>query len=863
MKYTVSILTFLLASTLAFAQQDAFERFQFHPDLNYNSGITSPAEYLGYELGEEFTFHYQVMDYFKNLAEESDRISFHNYATTYEGRDLYYAVITSEDNMANIESIKNANVEFANNPESASTEGKPVVVWMSYNVHGNEASSSEAAMQTAYRLVAGADSETQNWLENSVVIIDPMMNPDGRDRYVYWYKSSQANILNTDANDLEHDEIWPGGRTNHYWFDLNRDWVWLVHPESEGRIAAYQEWMPQVHMDFHEQGFNNNYFAMPGTTPRNLELPDEYDQWADTFGRGLIEEFDKANVNYATRESFDFFYPGYGSSYPSVMGGIGMLAEQGGHSRGGRAVETDDDYILTLRQRVFDHYTNGVSIVKTSVENKEGLLTYFKNSLSQSAQKGNTQAYILKNNENDYTYQVINMLMKHNVRIERATEDFNQRNSYSYWDASSSTQSFEAGDFIIKTDQPKHLFVNTLFRNQMQIEDSVMYDMATWSIPLAYNLDAAWTTNNVGVSTEQLTEELSYPAMLENGGAQYAYVIDWKQRHAPKALAKLWDMGYNVRSAGRTFTYEGTTYTEGSLVVLVGRNYEKRSRIQADMRQLAEEVSVVIEGFDTGRMDEGMDLASSDSEPVKEPKVALMVDSPFSSYTAGQLWFLFDQWTEFGIDRIRSGSFNGIDLAEYDVILMPGAWGGLSGVWNSSQIEDLKSWVRNGGVLIGTEGSGTWLTADRSGFTDVELFEEEEDDSTEVEDKAYTKYADRTDVFGLERIPGSAFKGIIDNTNPLAFGLPEQLYSLKFGDDGIVPNNSLQTVGYYVKEGEVMASGYASEENKEKARGQAFAAVQNMGSGKVVFLLDNTQYRMFWVGPSRMVQNAVMLLPGF
>ncbi|MDR9418595.1 M14 family metallopeptidase [Gracilimonas sp.] len=864
MKQTVTILAFLLTSTFAFAQQDAFERFQFHPDISYDTDITSPAEYLGYEIGEEFTFHHQVMGYFENLDEESDKITFHKYGTTYEGRVLNYAVISSEENMDNIESIRSGNVELANNPEDSSIEDRPIVVWLSYNVHGNEPSSSEAAMQAAYRLVAGNDSETENWLENAVVIIDPMINPDGRDRYVYWYKSARANILNKNTDDLEHDEIWPGGRTNHYWFDLNRDWVWLVHPESQGRIAAYQQWMPQVHMDFHEQGYNNNYFAMPGTTPRNLELPAEYDKWADEFGRGLIEEFDKANVNYATREAFDFFYPGYGSSYPSVMGGIGMLAEQGGHSSGGRAVETDDGYILTLRQRVFDHYTNSIAVVSTSVENKEGLLGYFKNSVSPSSQKGNTKAYVLKNNSNDYTYQVVNLLLKHNVQIERATEDFNQRNSYSYWDGSSSTQNFEAGDFIIKTDQPKHLFVNTLFRNQMEIEDSVMYDMATWSIPLAYNLDAAWTTSNVGASTEIVTEELSYPMAFENQGAQYAYVIDWKQRHAPKALAKLWDMGYNVRSAGRTFTYEGTTYTEGSLIVLIGRNYEKRSQIHYDMSQLAEEANVVVEGFDTGRMDEGMDLASSDSEPVQKPNVALMVDSPFSSYTAGQLWFLFDQWTEFGINRIRAGSFGAGDLNEYDVILLPGSWGGLSGVWSDSDIDALKSWVRNGGVLIGTEGSGSWLTKDRSGFTGVELYqEEEEEDSTEVDEKAYTKYADREDVFGLERIPGSAFKGVIDNTNPLAFGLPETLYSLKFGDDGLVPTTSMQTVGYYAKEGEVLASGYASEENKEKAKGKAFAAVQNMGSGKVVFLLDNTQYRMFWVGPSRMVQNAVMLLPGF
>ncbi len=864
MKRISLLFAFLMMVSSVLAQDEfAFERFQFHPDLEYESGITSPAEFLGYELGQEYTFHHKVMNYFKQLDEESDKLTFHKYATTYEGRDLYYAVISSEANQANIESIQDANLELATNPENTGIEEKPVVVWLSYNVHGNEPSSSEAAMQTAYRLVAGADDETQNWLENAVVIIDPMINPDGRDRYVYWYKSSRANILNTNANDLEHDEIWPGGRTNHYWFDLNRDWVWLVHPESQGRIAAFQQWMPQVHMDFHEQGFNNNYFAMPGTTPRNLELPAEYDKWADAFGRGLIEEFDEAGVNYATREAFDFFYPGYGSSYPSVMGGIGMLAEQGGHSRGGRAVETDDGYILTLRQRVFDHYTNGVSIVKTSVENKQGLLSYFKNSVSQSAQKGNTKAYILPNNENDYTYQVINLLMKHGVKVERATENFTQRDSYNYWDGSSSNKRFNAGDFIIKTDQPKHLFINTLFRKQMEIEDSVMYDMATWSVPLAYNLDAAWTTRKVDASSEMITDEVEYSSGLENAEAQYAYVIDWEQRHAPKALAKLWDMGYNVRSARRSFNNGEKTYSEGSLIILLGRNYEKRQQIAADMMKIAEEASVVVKGFDTGRMTKGMDLASGDSQPVEEPRVALMIDSPFSSYTAGQLWFLFDQWTEFGIDRIRSGSFSSSDLDEYDVILMPGAWGGLGGVWSDNEIENVKDWVRRGGVLIGTEGSGSWLTKNRSGFTNIELFEEEDEDSTQIDPKAYTKYANREDVFGLERIPGSAFKGRLDNTNPLAFGMPERIYSLKFGDDGMVPSTSYQTVGYYVKDGdEVLASGYASDENKEKAAGMAFAAVENMGSGKVVLLLDNTQYRMFWIGPSRMVQNAVMLLPG-
>ncbi len=862
MKKLSLLFVFSLLLTHASAQiQEAIERFQFDPEVSYNSSITSPATYLGYELGEEYTFHHQVMGYLKLLASESDKITFHEMGRTYENRSVNYVIISSAENHQNLDEIREANFELANNPGDATVSDQPIIVWMSYNVHGNEPSSSEAAMQTAYRLVAATDAETQNWLDNSVVIIDPMLNPDGRDRYVYWYKSSQANILNTNPEDLEHDEIWPGGRSNHYWFDLNRDWVWLIHPESEGRINVYQDWMPQVHIDFHEQGFNNNYFTMPGTTPRNHELPEAYEYWADVFGRGAIEEFDKAQVNFETRERFDFFYPGYGSSYPSIMGGIGMLAEQGGHSRGGRAVETNDGYVLTLRQRVFDHYKNGISIVKTSVENRDELLTYFKDARSSSTQKGNTKAYILPDNPNDYTYDVINLMLKHNIEIERATEDFTARNVYDYWDATSANRSFSAGDFIIKTDQPAHLFINTMFRRELELKDSVTYDMTSWSIPLAYNLDAGWTTSDVRVNTDRVVEPMSHPKGVMNNNAGYAYVINWEQRHAPKALARLWDHGYKVRAAEKGFMKEGSSFSGGSLVVLVGRNLHKPN-IHADMASIAEAANVQIVGFDTGRMDEGSDLGSPSNRPIEKPKVALMMDSPYSSLTAGQLWFLFDRFTEFGISRIRSNDINSIDLNSYDVILMPGMWG--NGGMSESTIERIKNWVRDGGTIIGTEGSGAWLTESRSGMSGAALFEADEEESDEVPAVAYTRYEDREDTSGLRRIPGSAFKAMIDNSHPLAFGMKDRLYSLKFSSNAIVPDERFHTVGYYHKEADqVLASGYSSKENKERAAGNAFAVVDDMGRGQVVMLLDNTQYRMFWLGPARFVQNAVMLMPGF
>lgn len=865
------LLTFITIFSLqARAQiQGAIERFQFEENVTYDATIPSPSEFLGYQLGEEYTFHHQVMDYFKMLAERSDKISVHQYARSYEGRELIYAVITSAENHGNLELIQDSNLQIANNPDNATITNEPVVVWMSYNVHGNEPSSSEAAMQAAYRLIAAQDTETAGWLENAVVIIDPMINPDGRDRYVYWYKSSQANMLNTNAEDFEHDEIWPGGRTNHYWFDLNRDWVWLVHPESQGRIAAYQQWMPQVHMDFHEQGFNNNYFTMPGTTPRNHELPDAYEVWAKAFGDGSIEEFDKANVNYFTRDAFDFFYPGYGSSYPSIMGGIGMLAEQGGHSRGGRAVETNDGYILTLRQRIFDHYKNSVSIVKTSVENRQGLLNYFKEARSQSAQKGNTKAYILPNDTNDYTYDVVNLLLQHQVKVEQALADFTVRGALNYWDGTAANRSFKAGDFIIKTNQPAHLFINTLFRRQLEIRDSVMYDMATWSVPLAYNLDAAWTTTDLRVSTRQITDDLMQPYGVDNADASYAYVIDWSQRNAPTALARLWDLGYKVRSAGKAFTKNEITYSHGSLVVLLGRNMDKEENIHSDMQKIAAKAMVNIQGFDTGRMDEGIDLGSGRMAVLEEPRVALLTDSPFSSYTAGQLWFMFDQWTKFGISRVRFGSLSRVDLADYDVIIMPpfGGWGG--GAIDDRTKEMVTEWVHDGGTLVATEASGAWATELRAGISDAKLYAPDDEKNgdeaeTEEDEDAYLRYEDRSDVFGLRRIPGSAFKARVDTSHPLAFGMKETLYSLKFGSNAIEPSGNVETVGYYVKDAEdVLASGYSSQENKEHAAGNAFAVVDNVGSGKVVILLDNTQYRMFWIGPARFVQNAVMLLPGF
>lgn len=852
--------------------QDDFDldRFAFAPGISVSPDIPTPESYLGYELGTQYTLYADVVGYIRAVTEASDRISMHEYARTYEDRPLHYLIITSPNNHARIETIRENNLKLADPSLSAAEasdliSSQPVIPWLSYNVHGNEPSSTEAAMQVIYQLAANQDAATLELLDAAVVIIDPTINPDGRDRYVYWYRSMQSHVLNQNRADIEHSEPWPGGRTNHYWFDLNRDWVWLVHPESRGRLEAYGNWLPQIHVDYHEQSANSNYFTMPGQTPRNLNLPDEYEPWAEVFGQANARAFDEAQINYFTRESFDFFYPGYGSSYPSNLGAIGMLTEQGGGSGSARAVETDDGYVLTLRQRVFDHYTTSMAALHASVENREGLLNYFRKFFTQATNKSSTTVYFIDDDDgNGYAYDIIKLLLDHNIEVERATEAFAVRQARDYWTGTPATRSFGEGTFLIRTDQARHVLINTLMQREMAIEDSVMYDMATWSIPLAYNLDAAWTESDVSVETERVLMAPEYASGVTNSGAQYAYAIDWNQRHAPRALAALWNAGYRVRSTEKTFMVDGTTYSRGTLVVLLGRNREKASTVEADMARIARDAGVKIIGFDSGRVDDGIDLASNSSNPVKEPRVALVVDSPMSSYTSGQLWFLFDQWAGFSLDRVRARNLMSTNLSDYDVILFPG--GNVSSVIDSSQALQLRDWISGGGTLVATESSALFFTKDNSKITDVSLNtgdRDEDDEDAKDEAGFYTVYEARGDSAGLRRVPGSAMRGYMDTTHPLAFGVKEHLYSLKFNGNGLEPSESLQTVGYYDKNPDsILASGYASQKNLEKITGKAFAAVQDVGRGKVVFLLDNTQYRLFWVGPTRLIFNAVFLLPG-
>jgi hypothetical protein len=855
------------------------DRFPFEAGLEYDENIQSPAEFLGYELGERFTEYHRSVEYFKYLAEQSERITLNQYGETYEQRPLINLVVSSADNQQRMEELRERHLRLMDADFAASDEGKqviendPVFTSFSYNIHGNEASSTEAAMQIAYRLAAVNDTETQRVLRESVVLMFVCINPDGRDRYVYWINGASRNEPGINPRDFEHYAPWPNGRTNHYWFDLNRDWIWGVHPESRGHTGEYQRWMPQVHVDYHEQGYNANYFTAPGATPRNLLLPDSYEAWSDTFGRANIKAFDAEGLMYFTRDRFDFFYPGYGSSYPSVMGAIGMLTEQGGIAAG-RAVTTDDGYVLTLRQRIFDHYTTSMATIRKSAAQRQALLNYSVAAWNTEARKSPYENFVIRNEKGGYLIDFLRMMQRQGVRIEQAAADFSQPASLDYRTGETKQAKFKKGDYIISTQQARHLFIHSIMDRNMAIEDSVMYDMSTWSAPLAYNLEAYATTGATGVKTT-VVEEMEWLGQVNTealrGRPAYAYVIDWQERWAPKALGELWAKDYRVRAAVAPFSDGQKEYSAGTLIVLRGRNLEREASLQADMQAIAASAQVTITALPTGRMREGADLASSRNRPVKQPRLAMLVEPPFDTYTAGQVYFLFDQETAFPIDRIRTSAFEQTslpkfgqrygyaDINEYDVLILPGGRD-LKKLFWQDQRSEISQWLQRGGTIIALEEAAEFFTTEGK-FGKLEMVKSQTDTS---EAAKYLTYADQEAYRGLRRIPGSALRTDIDTTHPLAFGVKPEVYGLKLNTTALQPANLLESVGVYHRNAEEMlTAGYASQANLKQLAGKTFAGVQRFGDGQIVYLLDNPHYRMFWRGNSRMVQNAAFLVPAF
>lgn len=832
---------------LLFFSLIATQPLQAQPELE------SPEQYLGYELGDQFTPHHKVLGYFKGVAEASPMVSYQQYGTTNEGRELGVVTVSTEQNHGRLEQIRTDNLKRTGLMEGDVQGGTIPIVWLSYNVHGNESSSSEAAMKTLYALVNPDRPDTKQWLENTVVMMDPMLNPDGRDRYVHWYKETVGEQFNAYGNAREHHEPWPGGRTNHYYFDLNRDWAWLTQKESRARLALYQQWMPQIHVDFHEQGYNEPYYFAPAAKPFHNAITDWQRQFQFTIGKNHAKYFDENNWLYFTREVFDLFYPSYGDTYPIFNGAIGMTYEQGGSGYAGLGIIKAEGDTLTLKDRLMHHHTTGLSTVEVTSNNAEKVLdeftTYFRNARQNPG--GKYQSFVLKAEGSRNLTALLNLLDKHQIQYGELGES-TEIDAFSYQRGENTDVELNENDIVVNLDQPKSVLARVLFEPNPELVDSLTYDITAWALPYAYGVEAYASEANIAMGAAPAPAD----AITNNStGTPYAYLAEWSDLADVKFLAALLKNDIAVRTAAEPFTIENRDYKAGTLIITANGNENMGDEFYSGVQRIANGHQQQLYPVSTGFVTSGADFGSDNVSLLEKPRVALLSGEGTSSGNVGEIWHFFDQQIEYPVTLIDTNYFGDVNLSDFDVLILPsGFYGNPIG---DDRLNEIKAWVRSGGTLIAVQGANSFL-AGKEGFALKEKkTEETKPDSTGNEDKLQT-YRQRQRERAPNFNPGSIFKVSMDNTHPLAFGYGDQYFSLKLDSDAYAYLDDGWNVGV-TKEG-AHQSGFIGYKAKEKLQNTLTFGVENMGSGSVVYMIDNPLFRAFWYNGKLLFGNAVFIV---
>ena len=744
--------------------------------LSTYAQLKSPEEFLGYKIGTRFTPHWKLMDYFKSVAAAMpSMVKIEQYGQTNEGRPLIVAYISTPEHISNIESIRSNNLRLAGlGDNTAGTTNTPVIVWLSYNVHGNEPSSSEASMLTLYALVDPTNSQTKKWLQNTLVIIDPCINPDGRDRYVNWYNSIVGKTFNPSTDAREHREPWPQGRTNHYNFDLNRDWAWQTQIETRQRLALYNRWLPQVHVDYHEQGYNNPYYFAPAAQPYHEVITAWQREFQNIIGHNHAKYFDKNGWLYFTKEEFDLLYPSYGDTYPIYNGAIGMTYEQGGIGAG-LGILTNYNDTLTLTDRAMHHFTTSLSTLEVSSENATRLVTEFQkfyhNAVTTGA--GNYKSYIIKYNQNDAEriQSLLDLLNKN--RIQYGNAKSGSLRGFNYDTGKEETVSTNASDIIIPSLQPKSALVKVLFEPKAVLVDSATYDITAWSLPYVYGVKAFASVQK----TDFVTYDSPKFSTAINNENNYGYVIRWSGLQSVRLVAQLLQKGIKLRYNEQPFEINGQVFERGAVIVLKTSN-QYVPDLWSTVINLANANNVTITPVSSGFVDKGYDFGSSRVRPVKARRVAVVTGEGVNSNAAGEIWYFFDQLINYPATLINANDLSRINWNNYDVVIFPD--GNYRYLNDKTTSDQLRSWINNGGNVIALEGAVTQFSK-----LDFGLQSKKADDTSNSKNiyESLHRYETRERDVIANTTPGSIYKVELDNTHPLAFGYPGYYYTLKQDDN--------------------------------------------------------------------------------
>lgn len=800
--------------------------------------LQSPAEFLGYEIGTQFSRHSDVVRYFEHVAQNSDLVTYQEYGKTNERRPLTYAVVTSQANHSNLETIRKANLaQIGIEKNNAFAKAEKAIVWLSYNVHGNEASSTEAAMVTLYELV----TQKQAWLENTVVIIDPCINPDGRDRYANWFNQVASTPYDPSQVAAEHNEPWPGGRPNHYLFDLNRDWAWASQKETRARLPLYNKWMPHVHVDFHEQGINEPYYFAPAAEPYHEVISDWQRDFQDQIGKNHAKYFDQEGWLFFTKERFDLLYPSYGDTYPMYMGSIGMTYEQAGHGRAGLGINTDEGYELTLKDRVAHHHTTGLSTVEISSKNagklNSNFASYFKN--------GNFKykSYVLSGNQ-DNMHELATMLDRHEIQYSFARNG--KASGYHYGSNGQGSMNYDLA-MVVSTNQPKGKMVQVLFEPNAKLSTPLTYDITAWSLPHAYGLDAVASSSLVSGSG---ASPFTNVANVSNTNAA-AYVSAWDSMQDAQFLAALLKAGIKVRFTEKPLVNNGKSFNRGSLIITKSDN-RTNANFGQTVASLAKEHNREVMATNTTYSTSGPDFGSPEIKLVNPPKIALLKGDGTSSLSYGATWYYFEQTLQYPVTSVEAKNISNANLDQFDIILMPSGWYGSA--LNGNAMDKIKDFVRVGGKVIAISGALNTF-AGKDGFSLQRNTNKSDKDEKEPNENLIP-YAERENRSVENFITGSIFKTKVDPTHPLAFGYGDTYYSLKLGSSSYgYLKNGFNVV--YMDDEVTNVSGFAGDKAKSKLPKSLIFGEERMGRGSIIYMADDPLFRAFWHGGKLFMANAV------
>lgn len=804
--------------------------------------ILSPDLFLGYKIGDKYTPHWRIVAYFQHVAAQvPGSVKLQQYGHTNEGRPLMVAIIASPENMNRLEAIRQANIS------GNVIDNAPAIVWLSYNVHGNETSSSEASMLTLFSLADPSNRQAKEWLRNTVVVMDPCLNPDGRDRYVNWFNSVVGEQYNADPIAREHREPWPGGRFNHYYFDLNRDWAWQTQIESRHRAQLYLDWLPQIHVDFHEQGINSPYYFAPAAEPLHEVITPWQRDFQKTIGRNHARYFDERGWLYFTREQFDLLYPSYGDTYPTYNGAIGMTYEQAGGGVAGLGITTATGDTLTLRDRALHHHTTGLSTVEVSSAHAGKLLAEFKKFMAdaKAGRMNAHQAYVIKTAESRNVAAFLDLLKKN--RIEYYAARSGSARGYNYHSGREESFSTDGSDIVVPAAQQQGALLRVLFDYEVKLSDTATYDITAWALPYAYGLKAYATREKI--ATDLYTPPTNQVQMPADA---YGFVAPWDGVHAAKFLAQLLKNNIRVRVTQEPFTSGGKQYPRGSLLILKNGN-QQHADLWSKLRGLAAASSVKLEPVQTGMVEKGFDFGSSNVRHVARRRVAVLTGEGVNPLSAGTVWHFFDQQIQYPATLINTTDLNRMHWHEFDVVVMPS--GNYRFLTDKNAVEQMRNWISQGGQLIAIDDAVAQLAGQEWSLKSRKVADTT---STDPYD-ALRRYENRERDPLSGYTPGAIFRVELDNSHPLAFGYPSFYYTLK-QDDRLYDfmKEGGWNVGVIKKDKQL--SGFVGSRLQRHLKDGLIFGVQEIGRGNAVYLSDDVLFRSFWENGKLMFANAVFMV---